>query len=377
MENKQDLSQSRGYAEIDLSRFAKNVQAYRSLLGSRTRLMAVLKADAYGHGMLKLAKLAIDSGASAIGVATVDEGIALREIDIHVPILVLGRSAEKEAPRIVRYNLSQTVCDFELLEILNEEARRQGKKTHIHAKLNTGMNRIGIAEETEWKRFLQQSAAYDSIMLEGVFTHFADADNPDQSYTHYQAKRFEKMLLALGNNKARPIIHACNSAASIAYPEYHYDMVRVGIGLYGYPQVDFPKVQPVLSWKTQIAHIQKLEKGQMVSYGCTYEIKKESYIATLTVGYGDGFKRLLSNRAFVLIRGKRYPVIGRVCMDQCMVLLGELGGIAVGDEVCLIGEVGGEKIDAQEMGNWAETISYEVLLSISNRVPRVYQWNKM
>jgi alanine racemase len=338
--------------------------------------MAIVKADGYGHGSIQVASAVLDSGADWLGVAIPEEGETLRHAGIIAPILVLGGIALGMEETVVRHGLRQTVFNCEGIQLLENCAARMDKKAFIHVKVDTGMSRIGIRDKNELIELVRFIKSCRHVEFEGMYTHFAEPDSSNKKFTLEQKALFDSMVSEVRAMGYSPILHAANSAAVMTLPGTLYDLVRAGIGVYGYYGSDEVArnvdLYPVMQWKTHVIMVKPLPKGISVSYGRTYFTKRNSIIATLPVGYGDGYKRILGNRASVLIRGKRAPVIGRVCMDQMMVDITDIEGVKEGDEVVLLGSQFGETIDADEMGKWADTISYEILLSISPRVPRVY-----
>lgn len=368
----------RTHVVIDLDNFSQNVKNLKSLLRPETRLMAVIKADAYGHGAVEIARTALNSGATWLGVATPDEGRQLREAGIDAPILVLSGAMEQGMSIVVQNDLRLTVFNLGGLWRLDEEAARQGKRVKIHLKVDTGMNRVGVHKPKRLDDVLERIGQCRNLELEGMFTHFATSDEADKTFTRLQNERFlEAARAAEEKGFSSLLLHAANSAAILDLPETHHDMVRAGIAMYGcYPSEEVRRtvpLYPVMSWKTVILHVKKIPAGETVSYGRTFTTRRDSFIATIPIGYGDGYKRLLSNCAHVLVRGKKAPVIGRVCMDQTLIDVTDIPDILPGDEVVLLGSQGDQSVTADEMGAWAKTISYEILLSVSQRVPRLYK----
>jgi len=340
--------------------------------------MAVVKANAYGHGLTDTAVCAVASGAQWLGVALPEEGALLREKGLRVPILVLGEIDREQCDAIIEYDLIQSVPSFDTAKLLDELAKEKGRRVRIHIKLDTGMGRIGFRTTEDLQQLLDYLNSTDSLIVDGAFTHFAVSDEKDTYYTNMQIKRFIELLTFIRRHGIEPkTVHACNSAGVLRYKEAHYDLVRCGISIYGYypsNEIEYhiPKLLPALQWETKIAHIKYIDAGESVSYGRKYTASKRVRVATLPVGYADGYNRLLSNNADVLVRGYRAPVIGRICMDQMMVDVTHIPGVELGDQVVLIGEQGDESIYADELAEKCKTISYEILTSISDRVPRVY-----
>lgn len=365
-------------AIIHLPNIAHNLALLKAQLSESTHLMAVVKAEAYGHGMVPIARYALNHGAAALGVAQPEEGALLRASGIDAPILVLGVIDPNQAELVAAYGLAQTVSSTDILPILQQQATAADIRIPLHLKLDTGMGRIGLREPEEVGRFMEALDAYPRLFLEGVFTHFASADGEDPAYTHRQIDRFQGLLSAVKQHRPRPFqVHASNSAGLLRFPQAHYDMVRAGIALYGYDPSGTPRgitqgLLPVLRWVTRIVHLKTLEAGESVSYGCTYTASKPVRVATLPVGYADGYRRALSNRGHVLVGGRKAPILGRVCMDQTMVDVTGILEADLGSEAVLIGAQGSERVNADELADLCDTISYEILTGISERVPRVY-----
>ena len=358
---------------IDLSSIEENMRLLRSAVPSAARVMAVVKADGYGHGAAETARAAIRGGAEMLAVASSGEGRQLREQGINVPILVLGAVTESDAAEGVRFGLTQTVCSPEMVRWCEDEAYDLHKQTEVHLKFDTGMGRIGVRTEAERDAVMNELAQSPHVLLTGAFTHFSDADDGKEGirYTREQYLRFQELTAALPDGIVR---HCCNSAAIHRFPDMSMDMVRAGISLYGYPPVktELP-LKPCMTWTADISYIKELPAGSYVSYGRTYRSEKPIRAATITCGYGDGYFRLAGREGYVLIGGKRAKIIGRVCMDQMMADITDIEGVSVGDEAVLIGRDGKEQITAEDLAGWAGTISYEILLSVGSRVDRVFR----
>ncbi len=372
-----DLGQVRPtWAEIDLDAIAHNVREL-SRLAPGARFMAVVKADGYGHGAAEVARAALKAGASWLGVATVEEGVALRRAGIKAPVLVLGYISPMQASAVLLHGLRPTVFHADLAEALSRKAASLGRTVPVHLKVDTGMTRVGVRPH-EAVPFAQMLTALPNLELEGVFTHLATADEPTNPYASEQLARFDQVLAALKQAGIEPRIrHAANSAALMLLPQAHYDLVRAGIALYGQPpdpQVEWPaSLRPALAWRTRVGMVKWVEPDTPISYGCTYRTRGRERIASLPVGYADGLSRLLSNRGEVLIHGRRCPIVGRICMDQTMVRVPDDLDVKVGDEVVLIGEQGVERITASDLAQTIGTINYEIVCSIGKRVPRLYR----
>lgn len=366
------------YAEIDLSAIVANVALACRLAGPETRVMAVVKADAYGHGAVPVARVALAAGATWLGVAIPEEAIPLREAGIACGILVLGPVAPEQAELVADHDLEQCVCDPAQAEALDRAARARGRVLALHLKVDTGMGRVGL-RPGEVRGVAEKIRALPSVRLAGLMTHFADAEADEPGFAREQLARFADAArdLAAVPQGGMPLRHAANSAALLFLPEARLDLVRPGIMLYGYhprgprggPE---PPLRPALRLRTAISQIRDVARGESVSYGRTFVAPRDLRVATLPVGYADGCGRLLSNRGQVLIRGQRVPIVGRVCMDMTMVDVSSLPDVRVGDEAVLIGRQGADEITADEAAELQGTISYEVLCRIGPRVPRVY-----
>lgn len=365
------------YIEVNLDAIQHNVREFRRWIGDQVNLLVAVKANAYGHGAIPVAKAAIEAGANWLGVAFVDEGIELRNAGITVPILVLGYTPPEAIASAIQHNLTLTVYSGLLLEQINVEAKAQNQIASVHIKVDTGMGRLGV-QPSEVIPILLQARGYQAIHVEGLFTHFATADEADRSYFNQQMGRFDQVIEEVKQAGFEiPIIHSSNSAATIEEKSEHHQMVRVGVSLYGmYPSVELNysniKLIPALRLITKVAHLKKVPAGSGVSYGKIYTTEQEEWLATLPIGYADGYSRQLSNRGFVLLNGIRVPVVGRVCMDQIVVRVDDAMPVQVGDEVVVYGVQGSEEISVDEVASWLGTINYEVTCMLQRRVPRVY-----
>jgi alanine racemase len=373
------LSVNPVWAEIDLDALTSNMSEVRRLTSPTAKILAVVKANAYGHGAVEVSRTVLSGGADWLGVARLDEGLSLREAGIGAPILILGYLPHEQSADVVRSRLSQAVYTSDMALALAEAAAAEGTRAKVHLKIDTGMGRIGWIAGPEAVREIMILARNRHLEVEGIFTHFAAADLNDKKYTKEQFEKFTGLIEELRRNGLEiPIKHAANSAALMEMPETHLDMVRAGIILYGlYPsdEVDHSriKLRPVMSLKAKVAHVKRVPAGFKVSYGCTYSTENDTVIATLPLGYADGYSRLLSSKGHALIRGRRAPVAGRVCMDQIMVDVGHIPGVNIGDEAVLIGRQGDQEITADEVAGMLGTINYEVVCMISHRVQRVYK----
>ena len=366
------------WVEIDLSAIGNNTRQIASIVGPRVRVLASLKADAYGHGALKVARTVLHNGASMLGVATVSEATPLREAGIGAPILVFGYVPPWQMREAVRLGLTITLYSLESAQALSRAALALKRTVKVHVKVDSGMARLGIrAEEVdEVVRLVGEIRSLPGFELEGIFTHFAMADAQDITHTQVQIARFQRVLQALEEQHLRPpLVHAANSAATLRFPEAHFDMVRPGIALYGLDpsaEVRLPAgFRAALSFKTQVAQVKDIPTGECISYGCTYVTERPTRVAVLPVGYADGFRRTPTNWGTVLIHGREAPLLGRVCMDQCMVDVSDIPQTRVGDEVVLIGRQGSAALTAEQIAERLGTINYEVVSEILARVPRV------
>lgn len=368
------------WAEIDLAAIANNIKEIRRVVTRPTQIMAVVKANAYGHGAVEVSRVALEHGASWLGVAIFEEAEELRQAGIQAPILILGYSPADEAEAIVSLGLSQAVWTRSQAEALSRAAVKLGRPAKIHIKLDTGMGRIGFLPTAEAVKEIERIASLPGIAIEGTFTHFSSADDEDKTFTQEQLQRFHQMLEAIRSRGVEVgLRHAASSAAILTMPETHLDLVRLGVSLYGH----FPSpatrrndvtLLPAMSFKTQIVHLKELPAGWPVSYGRTYYTSKPALVATLPVGYADGYFRSFSNCGEVIIRGRRCPVIGRVCMDQIMVDATSCPQARVGDEAVLFGRQGKTVLSTEELAERIGTISYELLCAVGRRVPRRYVW---
>jgi alanine racemase len=368
-------------AEIDLQAFRHNFQNLRCHISPQARIMAVVKADAYGHGALPCARVAVECGADYLGAGVIEEGIEFRQSGLYTPILILGSIFPDEAEDLVRHDLATVVCTLPLAQALAKEAEKQNKTASVHIKVDTGMNRLGVSPEN-LPALLDQIRNLQNLKIEGVSTHFASADDEDLSITQAQLKKFQAALACFKQDDG-PLIHCSNTSALFKFPECHFDMVRPGLILYGaHPSPSLQAVlnekenlspfQPVMQWKSQIILVKSIAKGQPVSYSGSFTTQRDSLIATLPIGYADGLHRSLSNKMDVLIRGKRAPQIGNICMDMTLIDVTEIQDVQAGDEVVLFGKQEGQTITVEEMATKGGTIPYEILCNVGKRVPRVY-----
>ncbi len=360
------------WVEVDLKSIQENIRWF--LKHSLAQVMAVVKANAYGHGMIPVAKAALQAGARWCGVARIEEALDLRNAIPDCPILILGYTPPAQMKTAVEQGISLTIWDESQLEQAAVAARGSGRAARVHLKVDTGMSRLGVQPEKACL-LAHKIARTTGVVFEGLFTHFARADEADRATTELQEARFRGVLEELEKASLRPqLVHTANSAASLRRPSAHFDLLRIGIAMYGlHPSAEchLPKsFKPALTWKAVLSQVKSVPAGTGVSYGHVYTTRQRELIGTIPVGYADGFRRIAENQ--VLVQGRRVPVIGRVCMDQIMVRLDDLPGAHAGEEVVLIGQQHGEQITAEEVALRWGTINYEVTSGISARVPRIY-----
>ncbi|MGE5197709.1 MAG: alanine racemase [Deltaproteobacteria bacterium] len=358
------------WAEVDLDNLAYNFRQIKKIIKPQTRIMACVKADAYGHGLVAVAGKLQRCGVDYLSVASIDEAIVLRKSRVTKPILVLGMIRKTDIAPLFRYNIIPTVCTKELALALNAKARARAKPVKVHIKVDTGMGRIGVLYK-DAVDFIRYVSHLKFVEIEGLFTHLACADT-DKNFTLYQIGLLNRLKSKLESLKIKiPLVHAANSLGVVNYPYCHFNMVRPGLIVYGlYPSKGLDiKLRPVLSLKTKVVYLKRVPAGSGISYGHTYVTGKKTTIVTLPIGYGDGYPRNLSNKAPVLIRGRRFKISGRVCMDQIMVDVGNYK-VRAGDEAVLIGTQGKDRITAEELAALSDTIPYEIVCGLGSRVPR-------
>lgn len=362
-------------AEIDLAAIAHNILAVKQRVHP-AQVMAVVKADAYGHGAVPVSKVALENGATYLGVALVEEGIELRNHGFLEPILVFSGAFEDQLVDFFRYDLEVTVYTKETADSLSKLSRRFQKPIRVHVKVDTGMGRVGVAWENA-VNFIEYLATVEGVQLQGLYTHFATSDEKDKTYANLQFDRFKKIIAILDQKNIHiPLKHVANSGAILDMPATYLDMVRPGVMMYGY----FPSnettesiaIKPAMTIKSRVSFIKPVPENFNVSYGRKFITSRPTRIATIPLGYADGYNRLLTNQAKVTIRGKKYPLVGRVCMDLVMVDIGMVDDIQVGDEVILFGKQEENAFTVKEICKLIDTIPYEVTCWISRRVPRVY-----
>ncbi|MSP37976.1 MAG: alanine racemase [Deltaproteobacteria bacterium] len=363
-------------SDIDHAALRWNLRQIQKKIGPRVKILSMVKANAYGHGAVAVARTLAKSGSDAFGVATVEEGIELRDSRIKQPILVLAGAYVEQLDELLEYKLTPVLHDSATLTAFERKARRRKIKLNFQLEVDTGMGRIGFPS-AEIEAWLTTLAKLKALKLAGVFSHFSEAESANEKYAAKQLKTFQRVLDRLNEvGIVQAPAHMSKSAALITTPAANFSMVRPGLILYGmYPAANLKKqisLKPVLAWKTRIIQLKRAPIGTSIGYGRTFVTKRNSLIATLPVGYADGYRRLLSNRAQVLVRGKRVPVVGRVSMDLTTVDVTDIRNVQQGDEVVLLGRQGGGEISADEMAAWADTISYEIFTSIGARVPRIH-----
>ena len=365
------------WAEIDLDAIKYNIDSIKRRVDTK-ELIAVVKADAYGHGALDVSKTLVENGATKLAVAVITEAMELRHGNINTPIMILGYTPLEFAADLINYDIEQTIFDLEYATKLSEIALNLGKKAKVHVALDTGMGRICFLINDNSLNEILKISSLKGLEVVGIFTHFATADESDKNYSNKQYKKFtdfNEKLISKGVNIL--LKHVSNSGAIIDMPNTYLDGVRAGIVLYGYyPSEDVLKqnldLKKAISIKTQVAHVKILDKNEYVSYGRKFKTERKSIIATLPIGYADGYSRALTGKAKVIINGKFAPVVGTICMDQCMIDVTDIGDVHVGDEVIVLGKDKDLKFDADDMAKAMGTINYEVLCMIKQRIPRVY-----
>ncbi len=369
----------RAWAEVSLDAIASNIREIRRITSPAAKIMAVVKADAYGHGFLETAKTLLENGADCLAVAMLQEAKQLRSRGITVPILILGATSSEAVDDILDFDIIPNVFDYEFAKALSYAAEKKDKIVKIHIKIDTGMTRIGfVADDGDNSVIIEEILKISRlpyIEIDGIFSHFSTADEEDVSFTKTQFRRFMSVCDGLSEKGLTiPCRHICNSAGIIMYPEMHLDMVRPGIILYGlYPsdEVDKTKLKltPAMTLKARISLVKEVKAGREVSYGKTYITDKRVKIATVPIGYADGYPRVLSGKAKMAVNGKRVDVIGRICMDQCMIDATNVNTISAGDEVTIFGA---DTVTADDVAKWAGTIHYEIVCVTGKRIPRIY-----
>ena len=377
-ENKKESSYTyrllKTWAEIDLAAVRFNIKSIQEKLGKNIELMAIVKCNAYGHGAIEVSRQALNLGVKALGVSSLYEGIELRDIFKDIPIIVLSAGMSGQAEEFVEYNLSPVVCTWQMTNALADAARKRGTRAKVHIKVDTGMGRIGVWHERA-DEFTRQVHRMPDIEIEGICSHFATSDEQNLDFAKQQFDCFNRCLEKIKDLPIR-FKHISNTAAIFNLPEAHLNMVRPGLSIYGVSPSEYVKgtenLRPALSLKTKVAFLKNIPKGRTLSYARTYKTEKEMKAATLPVGYGDGYPLALSNKGYVLIRGKKARILGAVTMDQIMVDVTDIKDVKTEDIAVLIGKQGAEEITATEIARMAGTIPYEIFTSINKRVQRVY-----
>jgi alanine racemase len=365
-------------ANVDLAAIRHNITVVKNKLHKDTKLMLIIKADAYGHGAVSIAKTVGEHLVDAYGVAIIEEAMELREAGIKIPILVLGYTSKEQYDMVVANDVSQTVFQYEMAEALSIEARKQKKMSRIHIKLDTGMNRIGFSDTVESLNQIKRIYQLPNIQIVGLFSHFSQADETDKTNTFKQLKRYIEFNKLLEKKDIRiPIKHIANSAGIIEFPDAELNMVRCGIVTYGiYPSEwvnhESIKLIPAMELKTHVIYVKELEAGVGVGYGAAYVTKGKKKVATIPVGYADGYSRNLSNCGKVIIHGQYAPIIGKICMDQFMVDVTNIDYVKQGDIVTLLGKDGDALITAEQLAEWSHSFPYELVCTVGKRIPRLY-----
>jgi alanine racemase len=367
----------RTYAKIDLGAILHNINEAKKRIEKHVKVMAIIKANGYGHGAVALGNF-LKNEVDYYGVATIEEAMELRESGIELPILILGYTSPSQYMEVVKNNITQTVYNTEMAKEMSKAGAICGQEAKVHIALDTGMTRIGVDVNETGVLAVQKILTFSNLTVEGLFTHFATADEVDKSYSKLQIERYDNFVTLLEERDINiPIKHMCNSAGIMEFDHHQFDMVRAGIITYGlYPSEEVNKnaikLKPALQWKTHVININTVNAGHGVSYGKTYITKNNTKIATLSVGYADGYPRALSSKARVLIHGEYAPIIGRICMDQMMVDVTHIDNVEIEDEVTLVGKDGDNIICVEELANMAGSFNYEFVCGIGKRVKRVY-----
>lgn len=365
------------WAEVNLDNIINNINEIKKNINSE-EIIAVVKANAYGHGAIDVAPVLVENGADKLAVAMLSEALELRESGIKVPILILGYTDVSFAEMLINNDIEQTVYSLDYAKELSKKAEALGKVAKIHIAVDTGMGRIGFLPNEKSVEEVVEISKLSNLRITGVFTHFSNADEEDKSYAHNQIKKFNSFINEIEKREVNlGVKHISNSASIIDIEDAHYNAIRPGIILYGYYPSDYInkdklKLMPALSLKCQVIHVKELPKGEYIGYGRKFMTERDSVIATLPIGYADGYIRGLYGKAQVIINGKLAPVVGKICMDQCMVDVTDIGPVNIGDEVILLGEDNGINNNADDMAQMLDTINYEILCMIGRRVPRIY-----
>jgi alanine racemase len=366
------------WVEIRLDQIVHNVQAIKKWIGQNVRLLAVVKANGYGHGAVAASWACLKGGADILGVGSPQEGIELREGGIQSDVFVLGGCFEDQTDLIAQYDLIQCVQNRKIVHSLENAGKKHNKKIRIHIKVDTGMGRLGIYPE-DVPELWNAISKCPHIRVEGIFSHLATSERMDKTYAQGQIRRFQELQDQFSQKSIHvPLWHICNSGGTIHFPEAHYDMVRCGLMMYGvYPSREMMhplKLSPVMSWKSRIVTIKTIPKGGSVSYGRNWIAEKEEKIGVIPLGYHDGYSKRMTHHAELIVRNQKVPTVGDICMDNTMILLSDVPNARIEDEVVLLGKQGNMEISANEMAVWNQSISYETLCTIGRRVPRIYFW---
>ena len=368
----------RAQANINLEAIKSNIIQVKSRLNMNTRLMVIVKADAYGHGAVEVSKVLENGMVDAYGVAIIEEAIELRKSGITKPILILGYTPKEQFDLVVKYDVMQTVYQYDMAKELSREAKSQGKRVNIHIKIDTGMSRLGFCDTNESIEIIKEIACLEGLNIDGIFSHFAKADEKDDSSVKRQIDRFDRFTKLLEEEGVHiPIRHISNSAGMIGFSQAQYDMVRCGIVTYGiYPSEDVDHntfdLTPAMELKSHVIYIKEVEEATGISYGSTFVTKSRTKVATIPIGYADGYSRNMSNIGKVIIRGQYSPIIGRICMDYFMVDVTDINDVSQGDVVTLLGRDGECEISVETLAGWSHSFPYETICTVGKRIPRVY-----
>ncbi len=380
------MNQRRAWAEVNLDAIENNIKQIRKYVRPETKILAAVKANAYGHGYAQVARTLVKNGVDYLGVACMDEAIQLRQSGFRCPILILGYTDPNEIAQLVKEDITAACYSYEMASLISRAAVKQDKRAKIHLKIDTGMSRLGFkyneddANNQQSVDTIYKIAVLPNLDIEGIFTHFSAADS-DDAYTELQFSRFEAVCNRLKDSGLNiPIKHCCNSAALIKYPKMHMDMVRPGIILYGEkPASDFDcgrvSLKPAMQLKARVTHIKELEPGVSVSYGRKFNTEKKTKLITVSIGYGDGYSRTLSGKAQAIVNGTICNLAGNICMDQCMIDATAVNTINIGDEVILFGKSDDIELPVESLAEKMGTINYEILCLIGKRIPRIYIQN--
>lgn len=370
------------WLEVNIDNLSYNINQIKGLIGENCDIMGVVKSNAYGHGLLDIAKhLVYKCNVAYLAVANIWEAIELRNSDITAPILVLGTIVDSHLPVAIENNLTIALYDIKAAKFISEESLKLNKKTKVHIKIDSGLRRIGLRIGQELQDFIEEVTCLPGLNIEGVFTHFADSGALDKTFTYEQLDNFKTAIMQLKENDIYPrYIHCAATQAILEVPESHFNLVRAGKLIYGYHGLnhncDKIDLKLLLQWKALITNIRKVYAGESIGYSRTFTASRDMTIAVVAVGFGDGYSSLISNKGFVLINGKKAPLVGRVCMDSCFADITDIDNVMVGDEAIIIGEQGNEKIEKMDIFKITGVQTSEVIANIANRVGRIYISNK-